>query len=396
MSRKPIDVYRGLIQTQISEDAGRQAETVIGRYSDHIYAGQPLAAHLSRFVSLLTKMMAFLDSRTAADLNDLTTAIDILDYFASTTKWWTMTRENPSFAIRPASHDPREFILSLSNVQVGGDTLSRISAGVERLSQFLEDQQAGSSEEIAQLCEIVVAAWALVSGLLCRNQGRNSTTEGDFESAYDIVRILLFYIPPSDYKALIAIRRFATNTRLPQIAEVAFSPGFESLLESSLAARLERVNGEALSKLVATVPGSFRMVLTNSLRFLVQLQAAKQGLDRVEEEHYTPLTSEALEQLESMGISAGNLQDEASVLALFRRMNPAEGVDERLGLISRRLESLIVDSTGNRDFLLRYSRLVPRLISLLLLLSAATSETEGMSDPDIKSGLIAMNELLSD
>jgi hypothetical protein len=397
LSRKPIDVYRGIIQTQINEDAARQAESVVSRYAEHIYAGQPLTAHLSRFVGLFTRMMAYLDSRTNADINDLTTAVDVLDYFASTTKWWATTRDNPSLAVRPASHDPREFILSLSTVHVGGDTLSRISAGVERLSQFLQDQQAGSPEEIAELSEIVVAAWALLSGLFCRNQGRASTAENDFEAAYDIVRILLFYIPAEDYRALTAARRFATNTRLPRIAEVAFSPGFESLLDSSLAARLERSNGEALSKSVTTVTGSFRMVLTNSLRFLVQIQATKQGLDRVEEEHYTPLISEALEQLEGLGISADTLQDESSAIGLFKRMKLANGIDERLGLISRRFESLIVDSTGNRDFLLRYSRLVPRLLSLLILLAAASaSETEGIIDPDIKRGLIALNGLLSE
>jgi hypothetical protein len=72
-------------------------------------------------------------------------------------------------------------------------------------------------------------------------------------------------------------------------------------------------------------------------------------------------------------------------------------VEERIQLLTRRLEGLIVDSTGNKDFLLQYARLVPRLVALLLLLATSTkssSETP-LEDINLKRGLILLNELIS-
>ncbi|MHA2192673.1 MAG: hypothetical protein ACXAAR_04525, partial [Candidatus Thorarchaeota archaeon] len=59
---------------------------------------------------------------------------------------------------------------------------------------------------------------------------------------------------------------------------------------------------------------------------------------------------------------------------------------------------LLVDSAGNRDYVLQYARMVPRIIALLLLVAAATKTqpTEPLRDQDLKRGLILLNKLFSD
>lgn len=122
------------------------------------------------------------------------------------------------------------------------------------------------------------------------------------------------------------------------------------------------------------------------------------GLTRIDEEHYDSIIMGAIGKLERTGVSPTLLGDERAALNLFNRLRPEEGVPELLNLMIRRLEGLIVDSTGNRDFLLQYARLVPRLVALLLLLASGTktSSEYGLQDADLKRGLILFNALLKD
>jgi hypothetical protein len=82
----------------------------------------------------------------------------------------------------------------------------------------------------------------------------------------------------------------------------------------------------------------------------------------------------------------------------FQGLVLGPGTEERIQLVTRRLEGLVVDSTGNKDFLLQYARLVPRLIALLLLLASATktSQEAPLEDIDLKRGLILLHDLISD
>lgn len=353
--------------------------------------------HLSRFVEICCKLITFLDSRNASDLSDLANAIDVLDYFTSTSKWWTMSREDPGFLLRPPSRDPREFMLSLAAVQIGGDTSGRVAGASEKLARFFEDHGITDTRVCEKLCERFVSSWILLSGFVCRSQGRNVTTEGDFEIAYDIMRVLLFYTSLDDFKALTAIRRLATDPKIPKLAEVSFTPGFERKLDSSMAARLERSNEEKLAKIVPSSPSASRNLLTNSLKLLAQMKAIEQGLIRIEENNYDSLILGAMEMLEQVGISQDNFRDETSVKALFLAIQPDKGTDEKIGLLIRRLEGLLVDSTGSKDFLLQNAKLIPRMIALLLLLAGVTkvSEIAGLQDADLKRGLILFHRLLN-
>jgi len=101
--------------------------------------------------------------------------------------------------------------------------------------------------------------------------------------------------------------------------------------------------------------------------------------------------------IESVGVSADFLQNDSSAISLFKNLRPGDGVDERIQLLVRRLEGLIVDSTGNKDFLLQYARLVPRLIALILLLACNTkdSPSDPVEDSDIKRGLILLYNLIN-
>jgi hypothetical protein len=184
---------------------------------------------------------------------------------------------------------------------------------------------------------------------------------------------------------------------IPKVARVAFSPGFEKQLDSSPAAALDNKYGALLADRMESIPVMVRAVLTNALRFLAQLQAQKAGLDRIDENDYGTMIAGSLTLLESVGVKSDVFRDEGDVAAVFRRLKPAKAVGERINHLARRLESLIQDSTGNRDFLLRYARLVPRMIAVILLIAAGTNTTsdEELSDRDLKRGLILFSKFFS-
>ncbi|TXT56642.1 MAG: hypothetical protein BAJATHORv1_20232 [Candidatus Thorarchaeota archaeon] len=397
MARKPIDVYKELLRIEIDRDSEEAMSRVLKRYSTQSFSGQNLSAHLSKFLGIFMKLSATLDSRNETRLSDLTVAIDTLDIFSSTSKWWSLTRKNPRFILRPPSHDPREFIISVSSINLGSGTISRIDNASERLSRFLNDHDLGDKKRNYYLCESVVSVWILLSAFAAKNQGRSATQEEDFEIAYDVLRILLFYTPYDDYLALTSSRRLGTNSNLHQAANISFAPGFEKQLESSAAAELENKHAEFLTQRAVSPSSSTRAILTNSLKLLCQLQAVEMGYTRVEEQHYGTFIIRSLEMLDKIGVSSQIFQNESAILSLFKQLKPRNGFQERLSLLSRRLEGLIVDSTGNRDFLLQYSRLVPRMISLLLLIACGTMPPaeEGLSDKDLKRGLILLNRLVS-
>jgi hypothetical protein len=361
-------------------------------------AGRKLSFHLRRFIEFWTRHYAFLDNRETTTMSDLTIAIDLLDYFTSTSKWWTMTREDPGLILKLPSRDPREFINSIPLVQMGAETLGRVTGARDRLVRFLEEHELGDDRTRATLAEHLVSIWLLLCGFSCKGQGRNITTEEDFETAYDTVRILLFHMSLNDFKALTAVRQIATDPNLPKIAVIGFSPGFERRLDSSLAASLERVHGEYLTNVASSTPGASRNILTNSLRILGQLQAMKLEMTRIEKEDYDSIILGAMALLETLDVPATLLQNEDEVVALFKSLQPAEGVEEKLSLLTKRIEGLLVDSAGNRDYVLQYSRMVPRIIALLLLVAAATKTepTEPLQDQDLKRGLILLNRLFSD
>ncbi|NHI83526.1 MAG: hypothetical protein EAX81_04420 [Candidatus Thorarchaeota archaeon] len=397
MTRTPIEIYRGLIDASIPTEIVSHIDSVIGRYSHQVFAGQKLIIHLSHFLETICKTITILDGRTTSSISDLTGAVDILDHFTSTSKWWTITREDPGFRLRLPSRDPREFMLSLSQVQIGGETSGRIAGAAEKLARFLEDHGLTDTKSCEALCERFASCWVLISGFSCKSQGRSVTTESDFEVAYDILRILLFYTPLYDFKALTAIRRISTDPKIAKLAEIAFSPGFERKLESSVAARLERLNEASLAKIAFSVPSASRNILTNSLKFLAQLKALEQGLSRIEEDDYDSIILGSMGLLNSIGISQENFRDEATVNALFRKIQLDAGVDEKLSLLVRRLEGLLVDSTRNREFLLQNAKLVPRMVALLLLLAGVTkaSSDRGLQDLDLKRSLVLFHDLIS-
>jgi hypothetical protein len=397
LARTPVDVYRGLVKVQLDDALLFQIDSVVARFADCVFAGEKLSIHVTRFLKLITRLNAYINSKTPADQSDVTVAVDLLDYLASTSKWWTATRQDPGLVLKPPSRDARGFIKSIADLYVGGNTLQRISSATEKLSRFLEEHTVGNKEQMENLCNGMVSTWAILSAFACKSQGRNTTTEEDFETAYDITRIFLFYVEPNDYKALVAVRKIGTNSLLPLAAGVTFSPGFEKKLNMSVAANLEKIHGEHLVKLSLATSGASRSILTNSLKLLGQLQAVKQKHDRLEEEHYESIILGSMAMIEKVGVSSDFLKDESSAVIIFKGLNPAEGVDERIQLLVRRLESLIVDSTGNKDFLLQYARLVPRVVSLLLLLAGKTKDipTAPLEDSDLKRGLILLYEIIS-
>lgn len=397
MARTPVDVYRGLVQIQLDDTIPAQIDSVVARFADYIFAGEKLSIHLRRLLTLITRLIPLVDSRKKAETSDLTMAVDFLDYVTSTSKWWTLSREEPGFVLRPPSREAREFIKSIADLHVGGTTLQRISNSVDKLSRFLEEHQIKTSEEIESLCNGMISAWALLSAFACKGQGRNVSTEGDFETAYDFVRILLFYTDFNDFRALTVVRQVGSHPILSRAAGVNFSPGFDKMLNASVAANLEKIHGAHLVRMTKATSGASRTILTNSLRLLGQIQAVKLGIDRLEEEHYDSIIVGALEMIERIEVPSDFLQDETAAVEIFKGLRPDKGVDERIQLLIRRLESLIVDSTGNKDFLLQYARLVPRLVALLLLLASKTkkSSSSPIEDSDIKRGLILLYQLIS-
>ncbi|MGY5865451.1 MAG: hypothetical protein RTV41_12670 [Candidatus Thorarchaeota archaeon] len=397
MSRAPVDVYSGLLHTRLENSIPKQIESVVSRFTDSQFAGEKISDHLTRFVRLFTRLIGYLDGREVASLSDVTVAIDVLDYFTSSSKWWLMSRKDPGFVLRPPSREPREFIKSIANLQLTGPTLQRAGVAADKLSRFLEEHEVASPKMREELREDIVSSWVLLSAFSCKAQGRNVTTEGDFETGFDIVRILLFYVPIEDYTTLTAVRRLGTHTLLPQAASIGFSPAFDKHLNASVAARLEKVHSEQLAEMASSTSGASRTILTNSLRLLGQIQAVNQGIERLEENHYDSIIVGALEMFDKIGISSEFLQNESAAVEIFQGLRLGEGVEERIQLLTRRLEGLVVDSTGNKDFLLQYSRLVPRLVALLLLLAskAKVSPEEPLTDIDFKRGLILLHHLIS-
>ena len=390
-------MYNGLSRTRLDNSIPKQIETVVSRFTDGQFAGRKISDQLTRFVRLFTRLVAYLDGREVASLSDATVAIDVLDYFASSSKWWSMSRNDPGFILRPPSREPREFIKSINDIQLGGPTLQRATVAADKLSRFLEEHELANPESRRELREDILSSWVLLSAFSCKAQGRNVTTEGDFETGYDIVRILLFYIPIEDYTTLTTVRRIGTHSLLPKAASIGFSPAFDKKLNASVAARLEKIHGEHLAEMAPSTSGASRTILTNSLRLLGQIQAVNLGLERLEEEHYDSTILAALEMFEKIGVSSDFLQNESEAVKIFQGLKPGEGVEERIQLLTRRLEGLVVDSTGNKDFLLQYSRLVPRLLALLLLLAskAKPSPEAPLTDLDFKRGLILLHHLIS-
>ncbi len=398
MARTPVDVYQGLLSIQLEDTIENQIETVTIRFTDTQFLGAKISVHLTRFLRLFTKLMAYLETRDVATLSDVTEAIDVLDYFTSTSKWWSMTRKEPGLVLRPPSREPRSFIKSIADLQFGPNSIQRISGAGEKLVSFLEEHRIADTVEREDLSEAFVSSWAILSAFVCKGQGRNVTTEADFETAYDILRIFFFYVPSEDFKALSVIRRLGSHPTLPKAASIGFSPGFERKLNSSVAASLEQVHGDHLAEMASATSGASRTILTNSLRFLGQLHATKQEIERLEEEHYDSTILSALQMLDQIGVSSDFLQNESAAVEIFKGLRIGVGVEERIHLLTRRLEGLVVDSTGNKDFLLQYARLVPRLIALLLLLATTTktSQKAVLEDIDLKRGLILLYDLISD
>ena len=397
MARTPVDVYKGLLKTHLEDSIPNQVETVTVRFSDTQFLGAKVSVHLSRFLKLLTKLIAHLESRDIANMSDVTAAIDVLDYFTSTSKWWSMTRKEPGLVLRPPSREPRGFIKSISEIQFGPNTIQRISGASEKLIRFLEEHEVADDVLRKDLSESIVSSWAILSAFTCRGQGRSVATEADFETAYDILRILFFYVPSVDFRALTIIRRIGSHPTLPRSASIGFAPGFEKKLNTSVAASLEKAHGDRLAVMASATSGASRTILTNSLRLLSQLHAVKQNIERLEEEHYDSTIVSSLQMFEKIGVSSDFLQNESAAIELFQGLRLGTGVEERIQLMTRRLEGLVVDSTGNRDFLLQYARLVPRLIALLLLLSATTkkSSKSPLEDTDLKRGLLLLHDLIN-
>ncbi len=349
-----------------------------------------MSMHLSRFLALICRLIAFLEERQEVLMIDVPIAIDLLDYFTSTTKWWLLTRDHPGLIIRPSVRDPRDFIKSLAQIRLSGVTLGRINTATERLDSFLDEHDIGSTDDRTILRDAMVSSWVLLSASSCKNRGQTTTTESDFEIAYDTLRIVLFYTPIIDFHALGAVRRISRNPLLGKIATVALAPGFEKQLESSPAAKLE---SEHTPDVRGRCANSYRMVLTNTLRFLVQIRTALDGHRRVEAQDYAVMILRSLDLLAAVNVAPSFFQDEGVIIELLRKLPSNNQFVERLELVMQRIETLIADAQ-RKDFLVTYSKLVPRMTSLLLFLSLAMCDEE-IQDHDLKRGLVLLERLLS-
>ena len=176
MSRTPVDVYRGLVQTQLDDKIMGQIDTVVSRFTDFVFAGEKLSIHLNRFLDLTTRLIAMLDSEKSANHNHLTMSVDLLDYLTSTSKWWTVTRREPGIVLKPPSREARSFIKSIADLHVGGSTLQRISGATDKLSKFLEEHEIEESGEVERLFNGMLSAWVLLSAFASKGQCRNVTT----------------------------------------------------------------------------------------------------------------------------------------------------------------------------------------------------------------------------
>ncbi|MGY5877189.1 MAG: hypothetical protein RTU30_15665, partial [Candidatus Thorarchaeota archaeon] len=395
MARKPIDAYRGLMETRFPPEIVPHMDAVVSKFANYTFAGHDLSSHLTRFLKTISRLIAYVRTKEVVSLSDLASAIDILDHFTSTSKWWTMNRKEPGFVIRPPSRDPRDFMKGMALVKVGSATMSRITGSIERLSRFLDEHEITSMTQRNDLCESLASVWVLFCAFICKSQGRNLTDESDFELAYDITRIILFHSEYDDLKTLSAVRRLGTSSRLPSVAGIMIAPGFESRLDSSVAAQLEQNYFDNLSKESSPPSPSLRALLTNSLRFLAQLEAFSQGIDRIEERQYENLIHGAMKTLERTGMPTDLLHDESAVIDLFNKFRTSEEFMERINLLIRRFEGLIVDSTGNRDFLFEHSKLIPRFVSLVLLVIGGNmdSSAEILRTSDLQRGLILLDSI---
>ncbi len=397
VARTPVDVYRGLTQTRLGDDINKSVMIFVSKFSDYVLADEQLTTHLSRFIGLMARLSAYLSSRYIAGGDDLTIAIDLLDQVTSTTKWWVLDRRSPGMVLRPRVRDPRDFIGSVKTVSLSGPILTRINSSTSKLERFLDEQDIKNSAQRKTLLESLCSSWILLSAFISRYEGRTMASEEDFERAYDVMRILLFYIPLSDLKALVASRTIATSPVIVKAARISLAPGFERRIETSVAAHLEKQHEEALTQVATSKPSASRNILTNSLRILAQLQGVERNVLRIEEDNYEAFTLASIEQLERLGLSADSLDNEASVIRLFKNLKPDEGLNEHIELLTHRLEGLIIDTSGNRDFLVQNARFIPRLLALLLLVAAGTKSSEGLlSDSDIKRGLTLLAELFNE
>ncbi len=397
MTRTPVDVYQGLTQTRLGDDINKSITVFVSKFSDYSLAEVQLTTHLSRFIGLMARLSAYLNSRYIAGRDDLTIAVDLLDHVTSTTKWWVLDRRSPGFVLRPRVRDPRDFIGSIRAVSLSGPILTRITGSTGKLERFLDEQDIKNSTQRKTLLESLESSWTLLSAFISRYEGRTQATEEDFERAYDVMRILLFYIPLTDLKALVASRTIATSPVMVKAARISLSPGFERRIETSVAAHLEKQHEEGLTQIATSKPSASRNILTNSLRILAQLQGVERNVQRIEEDNYEAFTLASIEQLERLGLSADSLDNEASVIRLFKNLKPEEGLNEHIELLTRRLEGLIIDTSGNRDFLVQNARFIPRLLALLLLVAAGTNDSAGLlSESDIKRGLSLLAELFTE
>ena len=80
MARTPVDVYQGLLKTQLEDTISNQIDSVTQRFADIQFLGTKVSVHLSRFLRLTTKLVSYLESRDSATPSDVTTAIDVLDF----------------------------------------------------------------------------------------------------------------------------------------------------------------------------------------------------------------------------------------------------------------------------------------------------------------------------
>lgn len=397
MTRTPVDVYQGLTQTRLGDDINKSITVFVSKFSDYPLADVQITTHLSRFIGLMARLSAYLNSRYIAGRDDLTIAIDLLDHVTSTTKWWVLDRRSPGIVLRPRVRDPRDFIGSIRTVSLSGPILTRITGSTAKLERFLDEQDIKNSAQRKTLLESLASSWTLLSAFISRYEGRMQASEEDFERAYDVMRILLFYIPLTDLKALVASRTIATSPVIVKAARISLSPGFERRIETSVAAHLEKQHEEGLTQIATSKPSASRNILTNSLRILAQLQGVERNVQRIEEDNYEAFTLASIEQLERLGLSADSLDNEASVIRLFKNLKPDEGLNEHIELLTRRLEGLIIDTSGNRDFLVQNARFIPRLLALLLLVAAGTKSPDGLlSDSDITRGLILLAELFTE
>jgi hypothetical protein len=385
------------MEAQLDSELSGHIKSFVAQFDTCTFAGHPVSAHLVRFLDVVSRLVAYLDTRSVAGLEDLTLAIDTLDYFSSTSKWWTIDRRDPSFILKPPAHDPRDFMLSLADVTVDSGTMSRVTGSIERLARFLDEHHFTNQKATDYLSEALASMWVLLSAFACKGQGRTATSEVDFELAYDTVRILLFHCKRNNFRALTSVRLLGMSNKLTAITSIGLSPAFEDRLDTSIAATLENNYHEEYDIPSHKFSPSFRHVYTNSLRILSQLAVLEQGGTRIESVDYERVIKNSLNRISMLGIDDGVLHDENLGSGLLKRITIPDELAHRIDQLAKRLEGLIVASTGNKEFLFKYSKLVPRLLSLLLLLAGGSvDKTKSTIEyDDIERALIMLHSIFS-